>query len=366
MTFKINRKSLLNALALGASRSNISKVLQAYTNILLEIKTNGFLYISSCDGDNSITTKVKVDEFDEVVKVMIEPKITQSILKTLQDENIVFAVNGSVCEILHEKGKFEIPVLDANEYPILQNALEGENVKISSDLLMDYVNDARLFTSNDDLRPALCGIYISVRDGVISVSSSDGHKLFTDSASIDSTLNFDFILANTACGTLLQLCNESENIIIYNHNNVVTFRSDTSMYSCRKIEARYPNIQSVIPHDCPIKVNAIKNDIASAIKRSILTSSTSSNLICLDIKGNNISIESKNLDFSTSSQENCYCTHSGGDIKIGVKGSYLDMVLSTLKSDDIPFELTSSNRAIVIKDNLHPKRVLLLMPLMLD
>lgn len=366
MNIKINRKDFLNALSVGASRSNISKVLTAYSNILLELKSNGFLYITSCDGDNSITTKIEVVEYDNVLKFLLEPKILQNILKSINDDIVELMFSDSNCIIKHEKGQLEVPTFNAEEFPLITNALNGENVKISSDILMDFVNTARLFVSDDTLRPVMCGVYFSIEGNYITVASSDGHRLFTDRTTTQTEANMEFVLHSSACNTLVQLCADSDVISVYSDDKIVTFRNEKSLYTCRKIEARYPNFRSVIPQNNHIQVTTVKQDVNNAVKRSMLTSNTTSNLICLDVKSSTINIESQDIDFSTSSHEECTCEHIGEDIRIGVKGSYFSTVLGVIKSDDLLLEFTSHDRAIVIKDLLHNERIFLLMPLMID
>lgn len=367
MELVVNRKDLLGLLTVGASRSGLSKALPVLDNVLLEMKDNGFLYATSCDGECSVTSKVQVVSSDVSFSYLVDPKVLSKIASSIPDENVKLDfTNSTNCVIEHENGRFEIALAETTDFPILENALKGNSFKVDAQTLGDIVSCAKNFVSDDSLRPIMMGVWFKASDGVMQIAGTDGHKLFTDKINVDTNNVVEFVLSSSACSTLLHLCTNSDEITIYENERTVTFRTSDTLYSCKKLEGKYPNVNAVIPNNYPIKVNVTKGAITSSVKRAMITSNVTSNLLCLDIKGNEMNIESRDIDFSRASHEKLACLLRGDDIKIGVKGSYLSTLLNLVKCEDVEFEMQEPSRAIIIKDHNCPKRIMLLMPLMLD
>ena len=73
--------------------------------------------------------------------------------------------------------------------------------------------------------------------------------------------------------------------------------------TCRLIEGRYPNYNSVIPQNNPHKVTIDRIAFISALKRVSVFSSAAASLIKLHLENNTIQVSEQDIDFSTSAEE---------------------------------------------------------------
>ena len=63
--------------------------------------------------------------------------------------------------------------------------------------------------------------------------------------------------------------------------------------------------------------------------------------------------------------EECPCECIGGDIEIGIKGTYTLSILSLIESDEVVVTLKEPRRPILWKDKLNNDKILLQMPMQL-
>ena len=139
--------------------------------------------------------------------------------------------------------------------------------------------------------------------------------------------------------------------------------------TCRLIEGRYPNYNSVIPQGNPYKAIIDRAMFISALRRVSVFSSASSSLIKLRLGNNQIQISAQDIDFSTSAEETFICQYEGNPMNIGFKSTFLIDILNNISSQDVVMELNDPSRAGVIvpvEQDEKEDLLMLLMPMMLN
>ena len=138
--------------------------------------------------------------------------------------------------------------------------------------------------------------------------------------------------------------------------------------TCRLIEGRYPNYNSVIPTDNPFRVTVDRLAFISALRRVSVFASQSSALIKLHVDQGTLTVSAQDLDFSTSAEEHIMCEYEGMAMSIGFNGPFLIDVLNSITGNDIVLELADPSRAGVItpaEQEENEDLIMLLMPMML-
>lgn len=139
--------------------------------------------------------------------------------------------------------------------------------------------------------------------------------------------------------------------------------------TCRFIEGRYPNYNSVIPQNNPNKVILDRLSFLNALKRVSVFSNQASNLIRLQLSDKNIIVSAQDIDFSTAAEETIPCDYTGTPMSIGFKSSFLIDILNNIPSSDISLELSDPSRAGLIipaENEENEDLLMLLMPMMLN
>ncbi|HQG68601.1 MAG TPA: DNA polymerase III subunit beta, partial [Paludibacteraceae bacterium] len=134
------------------------------------------------------------------------------------------------------------------------------------------------------------------------------------------------------------------------------------------VAGKYPNYNSVIPFNNPIKIIVDRLMLLNSVRRVSVFCNQATNLIKLVFNEQQVNISAEDIDFSISAEETIPCQLEGNPITIGFKATYLIDILSNIDSSDVVIELSDPSRAALISplENEENEEVLmLLMPMLL-
>ena len=108
----------------------------------------------------------------------------------------------------------------------------------------------------------------------------------------------------------------------------------------------------------------------NTLKRVSVFSNQASNLIKLQLKGNQVVVSAQDIDFSISAYEKIKCQYEGDDMEIGFKSVFLLEILANISSQDVMVELADPTRAGLFlpgeAENESEDLLMLLMPMMIN
>ena len=215
------------------------------------------------------------------------------------------------------------------------------------------------------------GIYFDITPEYTTIVASDGHKLVRfRMLDVKGNSASSFILPKKPALLIKNILPKEEGDVQIGYsdsNTKVQFSNYT--ISCRLIEGRYPNYNSVIPTDNPFRVHVDRLSFISALRRVSVFASASSSLIKLRLDNNRLMVSAQDIEFSTSAEESVLCEYDGNPMSIGFNGPYLLEVLNNLASQEIVVELADPSRAGVLlpaEQEMGEDLIMLLMPMMLQ
>lgn len=362
--------SKLNILSKVISPKNSMQILDC---ILFEIKDNK-LTLTASDNTNVMTSILDLEESDSNGEFCIAAKIILSAVKELPDQSLVFDVNTDSysVELNYQNGIYRIVGQSAEEYPRMKTLSDDHStITIPSEILAANISRSIFATAQDELRMVMNGIFFDLKEDCLSIVASDGHKLVRNRIySCHSDVPSSFILPKKPANLLRSvLTNDGDDVVIkFNATNAeITFTD--GVFSCRLIEGRYPNYNSVIPQNNPNHMTIDRKSLISAMRRVLPFSAESTQLVKLRLEFNNLEINAEDIDFSTSARENISCEYGGMPMSIGFKGSALYEICNNLTSDDIILELADPGRAGIISPAEQPENqdiLMLIMPMLLN
>lgn len=246
----------------------------------------------------------------------------------------------------------------------------ARSIAIDAAVMFNGINRCLFAAADDELRPQMNGVYFDMATENITFVASDGHKLVRNrvfSARADEASAF--ILPKKPALLLKTVLPKAEGdaVIRFDDRNA-EIQLTGYVISCRLIEGRYPNYNSVIPTDNPFRVTVDRLAFISALRRVIVFASQSSALIKLHVDQGTLTVSAQDLDFSTSAEEHIMCEYEGMAMSIGFNGPFLIDVLNSVTGNDIVLELADPSRAGVItpaEQEENEDLIMLLMPMML-
>ena len=373
MRFSLSSTALsskLNILSKVISPKNSISILECF---LFEIK-DGKLTLTASDNTNMMNCTMDLIEYDSDGSFCVPNRIMLTSVKELAEQPIVFDVNleDNSIKMNYMNGSYRIFGQSANEYPRMKG-LEGEatSTVLPSEVLINNINRTLFATAQDELRMVMNGLYFDLKEDYMAIVASDGHKLVRNRIyGCKTETPASFILPKKPA-TLLRTvlaADGSDVTIRFNQSNAEVIYND-GMLSCRLIEGKYPNYNSVIPQDNPNRLTIDRKALISALRRVMPFASESTQLVKLRIANNSLEINSEDIEFATSARENVVCEYGGMPMSIGFKGSALYEICNNLTSDEIVIELADPGRAGSISPAQQPEGedvLMLIMPMLLN
>jgi len=319
-------------------------------NFLFDIE-NKQLKITSSDLETTMSTTMDVD-FEGKATVAIPARLLIEILKTFSEQPLVFTIQeNNTIEISSNTGQYEIAYFLGEEYPksiVLKNP---SSTLIPSKILANAIGKTLFATNNDDLRPAMNGVYFQLSTESIIFTATDAHKLVKYSRTdVKATEESSFIMPKKPLGVLKGILStlDEEVKIEFNESNAV-FSFGNYIISCRLIDAKYPNYEAVIPKDNPSKLIIDRTSFLQSVKRVATFSNKTTHQILLKVAGTELNIFAEDVDYSNKADERLTCNFQGEDIKIGFNSRFLSEMLGVFQCNTIEMELSSPMRAGILK-----------------
>lgn len=371
MKFIVNSSYLLKQLSYINGVITANPVVPILENFLFEIDKNR-LTVTASDLQTSMITEITV-ESKEKGNIAVPARILLDTLKNLPDQPVTFSMDESTysIELSSDNGRYKLSGENATDFPKVPTVSNDFSATISSEVLGRAINNTIFATSNDELRPAMTGVYVNLGDKNTTFVSTDGHRLVRYRRGDVKSDNGSTIIIPRKALNLLKATLPGENTdvsIDFNAANAF-FKFGTIRMICRLIDERFPDYENVIPTASTIKMTINRVDFLSSLKRISIYANKTTHQVRLKITGSELQVSAEDLDFSNEANERLSCEHEGEDIEIGFNARFMIEMLTNLDTEQIKLNMTAPNKAGVILPADADKNediLMLVMPVMLN
>ncbi|MEO5996230.1 MAG: DNA polymerase III subunit beta [Chitinophagaceae bacterium] len=370
MKFIVSSSALLKQLQQINGVIGANTVLPILEDFLFEVDKNRLTVVAT---DLETVMRIQLDiEAKENGRICIPARILMDSLKNIPDQPLTFNIDKNFAiEITSDTGKYKVMGENPDNFPKEPVADDTTTFTMPATALLTAINKTLFAVSNDDLRPAMTGVYFDLNEKYIQFVATDAHKLVRyKRTDVTCPKNDSFIVPKKPLALLKSAIpdNEDELTLNYNNNHLFVKHGATQM-SCRLIDARFPDYKVVIPVDNPYKLLLNKVDFQNALRRVSVFSNKSTNQVVLNIQGTELQLAAQDIDFSFEGNERMTCQYNGEDLAIAFNARFLIEMLNAAASTDINIELSTPTKAGIIKptENKDNEELLILvMPLMLN
>lgn len=370
MKFIVSSSALLKQLQHIAGVINANTVLPILEDFLFEVEKNKLTVVAT-DLETVMRVQLEIEAKDSG-KVCIPAKILIDSLKNLPDQPLTFNIDKSFAiEITSDSGKYKVMGENPDNFPKEPAADDTTSFTMPATALVSAIGKTLFAVSNDDLRPAMTGVYFELDKKGVQFVATDAHRLVrfrrTD---VKAPKSDSFIVPRKPLNLLRAAIPDSdEEITISYNNNHLFVQHGTTKMSCRLIDARFPDYKVVIPTDNPYKLVVSKADFQSALRRVSIFSNKSTNQVALTITGSQLELKAQDVDFSFEGDEKMKCRYDGEDLTIAFNAKFLIEMLGAAEGDEIKMELSTPTKAGIIKpveETEDEELMMLVMPLMMN
>ncbi len=371
MKFIVSSSYLLKQLSDINGVITTNPVVPILENFLFEI-SDGNLTVTASDLQTSMITELQV-EAKEDGSIAIPARILLETLRNLPEQPVTFSIDSNTysIEINSDNGRYKLAGENATDFPKIPTVSDGYTVNISSEVLGRAINNTIFATSNDELRPAMTGVYVKLDDTNATFVATDSHRLIRyRRVDVAADMGHSMIIPRKAL-TLLKatLPSELTNVNLEFNTSNAFFNFNNVKMICRLIDERFPDYENVIPLDNNNSVVIKKDEFLNSLKRIAIYANKTTHQVRLKVTGSELMVSAEDLDFSNEANERLACEHDGEDIEIGFNAKFLVEMLGNIDSDEITLKLSAPNKAGIITPNEKDEEediLMLVMPVMLN
>src|SRR5512133_3721665 len=291
MKFVVSSSELLGHLQAISRVISSKNTLPILDNFLFNLSGND-LEITASDLESTLITRMKLENTEGTGVVALPARILLDTLKEFSLQPLTFDINMETMavEISSENGKYNVVGQNGVDFPALPAIKKEKKIvfNIGAEVLLAGISKTIFATADDELRPVMGGIFVEASTDKITFVASDAHKLVryqrSDTHADDSA---SFILPKKPASLLKNILPREEGpfTVEFDDNNAFFNLNDYKVVCCL-VEGNYTNYNSVNPKNNPQKVTIDRVELYNTLKRVSVFSNQASNLIKLQLKGN--------------------------------------------------------------------------------
>ena len=270
MKFECEKTLLANAID-GVSRAITNR---AAIPVLegIYLKAEGFtLTLTGYDMEMGITTTIECNVLVPG-ETVLDAKLLGSMVSRMPA--------GDICIELTDEGQakisggvaeFEIPALNASDYPSLPVTGADNTMTVKCGMLREMIEKTIYAVSQDDKKPAHTGELFVIEPGSLTIVALDGYRLAIIQRAVECTRDIRIIIPAKTLQELLKIMGGADDDVKFDANRrYVVFTSNGYTIMSRLIEGDFLNYESVIPKDKKTRVVVDCKTFIDTIERASL------------------------------------------------------------------------------------------------
>lgn len=350
MKFKADKAELL---------SGINKVIRSVPNrstlsilecILIKADSTG-LTLTANDMETAIQTHVDADVQEDGL-IAVEARLFHEIIRKMPDREIKFASDEKFAiRLTAGKSKFSIGGRDGREFTGIPDIGDADNYAVPQGLLKEMVQTTIFAADASGTDRIMNGEFIEIKDGILSVTALDGHRIARRRANINAENNISAIIPSKALNDVSRLLVDDEgSVIILFSKNHVSFQFGETIMVVRLVNGNYFDIDRMISFDSTTEITVDRNQIISCMERALLfTKEGNPKPVVLDAADEEIrfSIRSNMGDMS----EILEAKKDGADLTIGFNPKFMLDALKAVPDEVIKMRMINEKSPCFISDD---------------
>ena len=352
MKLIISSSELLRGVMAVAKAIPAKSPLPILENFLFDLKGNT-LEITASDAELTLRTQIEVESTAEEGRIAVPAKHMMDLLKELPDQPLTISTTSDSSFLCSwAGGESTLPYFPAEDYPEIIGADTSNAVTLQfpAQSLVEGISSTIYATADDEIRPAMNGIFFDIDLNSTTLVASDSHKLICyTTADVNASEKASFILYKKPASILKSTIGKDiETVEISFDAKTAEFKFGTTTVICRLVVGKYPKYRDVIPQNNSNILRINRSLLLNTVRRVSVCSNKASNHIKFDLKSGSLMVSAQDLGFSIAAHETMQCQYDGEDLTIGFKAPFIIEILSNMTCGELVIKFLDSKRAALI------------------
>lgn len=350
MKFIVEKSSFLEALTNVQNAVPARGTLQILSNAKIEA-VDGSLIITTTNLDMSIRCTVTA-KVDEPGATTLPIKRLVSIVRELANVEIEVSVDANnTAAIKSGSSFFKISGLSTNDFPKVPEAENKICFSLNGASFKEMLRKTSYAVSEDESRRIITGVLLAFKDGKLTVVATDGRRLALAEQEVEfpAELETEIVLPSKTVSELLRLIKEDGDIKIYDQKTQAIFEYHDTTLSTKLIEGSFPNYRQVIPSSFEDRVEVMREDFLSAMRRvSIISADDKTVPTLLTFSEDQLIITMQNPEVGES-RETVVIKYAGKDAAFTFNPEYVMDPLRAIESENIIIEISGGHGPVTFR-----------------
>lgn len=289
MKVTINRHELF-----GYLKSMIRIVPQTHAQMELRgflVECNeddGFMYITASNIETSIKRKFKAN-IEEGGGFVVSARMFMNITDRMSGDDIILEYNGKLLGITSGNCRYDIPVIEARNYPQIDIPYPDSLLKITG--ICSLYAKASVSVGSDAKKPSLTGIHLDIYSDTVRAASCDGCRLTVTERKCECGGKLSVTIPKQSFFHLASAVEDKDELQIGLCNNKAVFVKEDMLFSTRIISEPFLDISRLLEASDKKLVARVKaDDMQTMIESVSMITSFSEDVASVILKFNENSI----------------------------------------------------------------------------
>ncbi len=359
MKVSVLQENLAHGLSVVSRAVASRSTLPVLGNILIATD-EGRLRLSATNLELGITCWIGAKIHEEGSTTVPARTITD-LVSTLADKQVDMTLNvrTQTMNVRSGASNTDLKCIDAQEFPPMPVADLKQGLEINVADLKEMIQQVAFAASNDEARPILTGVLVSINGNRITMAGADGFRLSVRKTELSSSVQrpISAVIPARALTELARISGDGDQtltMILPPGRGQVIFRMKDIELVSQLIEGSFPDYEQIIPRRCETRAVLSTSAFLKACKQAEIFAREGSNIARVQIKPGG-DLQPGTVEISGQSEETGFnqnvvdASIEGRPLLIAFNVRFLREVLDVIKTPNVALEATVDTSPGVIR-----------------
>ena len=352
MKVTVSQQQLSHGLSVVSRAVSPRSTLPVLANVLVTTD-EGRLRLSATNLELGISCWIGA-QISEEGAITIPARTFADLVSNLPNDTVTLTMNGKNQTLNVQCGtnSTDIKGIDAQEFPPMPVPNMERGIELNVADFKEMIHQVVFSASNDEARPVLQGVSMSVEDTTMTLAATDGFRISVRKASLSAPINtpISAIVPGRALSELARIATDGKDSIIMvmppGRGQVVFHLNDIELVT-QLIEGSFPDYNAIIPRSFKTATIVSAAEFSKACKQAEIIAREGTNVVRISImpggdEPGEVEISAQSEE-TGSSEVTLDATVEGPALVIAFNVRFLREALDVIPTPNVVLETNANN-----------------------
>ncbi len=264
------------------------------SNVLVRAEA-GALVLSATNLELAVQATIRGKVDDEGSTTINAHTLAEYVNLLPPDGTVSLELIGDVVSVTADSVQTTLQALPASDYPVIPEVAGAPAAVVNAGALRRSLSQVLFAVSNDETRPEINGVFLSIQEGRAVLASTDSYRLAESVVPLDSSPRAgEKIIPWRTLQEVVRCLGGGGDVSIRFGEGQVSFTGNDVTVVSRLVEGQYPNYQPIIPTTHVARCTVDSATLSRLVKQASLFCKPGVNDVRVSLNEKQISIGASN------------------------------------------------------------------------